>query len=171
MAERTKEPVLLTREGYEYKKRMLEEYRRRLYDEIPRRLKRAAEHGRELRENKEYIDIKREQEFLEAEVRRLEELLDNAQILEDDQVSTDFVGLGSRIILEDRELRRVETIELVSPAEADLERRKISVESPVGRALINRHVGEEVEVELPNGKVARYRVLGIEGRGERGEAI
>lgn len=160
-----KEVVLLTREGYEFKKKQLEEYRRVLYEEIPRRLKRAAEHGRELRENKEYLDIKREQEFLEAEVRRLEELLDNAEIIDESQISTEFAGLGSRVIIEDRELHRVDTIELVSPAEADLERRKISVESPVGKALVGLHVGEEVEVELPSGRTARYRVLGIEKRG------
>ena len=156
--------ILLTRDGYELKKRQLEEYRQILYERIPNRLKRAAEHGRELRENKEYLDIMREQEFYEAEVRRLEELLDNAEILDEDQISTEFVGLGSRVILEDRGLKRVDTIELVSAAEADLEHRKISVDSPVGQALLNRHVGEEVEVELPTGKSARYRILGIEKR-------
>ncbi|MFQ6033873.1 MAG: GreA/GreB family elongation factor [Candidatus Bipolaricaulia bacterium] len=157
--------ILLTRAGYELKKKQLEEYRQILYERIPNRLKRAAEHGRELRENKEYLDIMREQEFYEAEVRRLEELLDNAEIIDEDQISTEFVGLGSRVILEDRGLKRVDTIELVSPPEADLEHRKISVESPVGQALLNRHVGEEVEVELPTGKSARYRILGIEKRG------
>lgn len=157
--------TLLTRSGYELKKKQLEEYRQILYERIPNRLRRAAEHGRELRENKEYLDIMREQEFYEVEVRRLEELLDNAQILEDEQISTEFVGLGSRVILEDRGLVRVDTLELVSPAEADLEQRKISVESPVGAALVGHHVGEEVEVVLPTGKSAHYRILGIERRG------
>jgi transcription elongation factor GreA len=157
--------ILLTQAGYELKQKRLEEYRQILYERIPNRLKRAAEHGRELRENKEYLDIMREQEFYEAEVRRLEELLDNAQIIDEQEISTEFVGLGSRVILEDRGLRRVDTIELVSKAEADLERRKISVESPVGQALLNRHVGEEVEAELPTGKSACYRILGIEKRG------
>lgn len=157
--------TLLTRSGYELKRKQLEEYRQILFERIPNRLRRAAEHGRELRENKEYLDIMREQEFYETEVRRLEELLDKAEILEDEQISTEFVGLGSRVILEDRGLRRVDTLELVSPAEADLEQRKISVESPVGAALVGHHVGEEVEVGLPTGKSSRYRILGIEGRG------
>lgn len=157
--------ILFTRAGYELKKKELEEARQILYERIPNRLKRAAEHGRELRENKEYLDLMREQEFYEAEVRRLEELLDNAEIIDEDQISTESVGLGSRVILEDRGLKRVDTIELVSKAEADLEHRKISVESPVGQALLNRHVGEEVKVELPTGKSARYRILGIEKRG------
>jgi transcription elongation factor GreA len=156
--------TLLTRSGYELKKKQLEEYRRILFERIPNRLRRAAEHGRELRENKEYLDIMREQEFYETEVRRLEELLDRAEILEEEQISTEFVGLGSRVILEDRGLRRVDTFELVSPAEADLEQRKISVESPVGAALVGHHVGEQVEVVLPTGKSAHYRILGIEGR-------
>lgn len=157
--------ILLTRDGYELKKKQLEEYRQVLYERIPNRLRRAAEHGRELRENKEYLDIMREQEFYEAEVRRLEELLGSAQIIDEQEISTEFVGLGSRVILEDRGLRRVDTIELVSPAEADLERRKISVESPVGKSLVGHHVGEEIEVGLPTGKNARYRILGIEKRG------
>jgi len=156
--------ILLTQAGYELKKKELEEARQILYERIPNRLKRAAEHGRELRENKEYLDLMREQEFYEAEVRRLEELLDNAKIIEEQEISTEFVGLGSRVILEDRGLRRVDTIELVSKAEADLEQRKISVESPVGKALVGHHVGEEAEVELPQGKAARYRILGIEKR-------
>ncbi|HIC95752.1 TPA: transcription elongation factor GreA [Candidatus Bipolaricaulota bacterium] len=158
--------ILLTRTGYELKKKELEEYRQILYERIPNQLKRAAEHGRELRENKEYLDLMREQEFYEAEVRRLEELLDNARIIADEEISTEFVGLGSRVILEDRTRRRVDTIELVSAAEADLERRRISVDSPVGRALLNRHIGEEVEVELPQGKRLSYRILGIEKRGQ-----
>jgi len=157
--------ILLTQAGYELKQKQLEEYRQILYERIPNRLKRAAEHGRELRENKEYLDIMREQEFYEAEVRRLEELLDNAEIIAEEEISTEFVGLGSRVILEDRGLRRVDTIELVSKAEADLEQRKISVESPVGKALVGHHVGEEVEAELPTGKSACYRILGIEKRG------
>jgi transcription elongation factor GreA len=157
--------ILLTRAGYELKKKELEEYRQILYERIPNQLKRAAEHGRELRENKEYLDLMREQEFYEAEVRRLEELLDNARILEDEEISTEFVGLGSRVILEDRAQRRVDTVELVNPAEADLERRRVSVECPVGKALVGHHVGEQVEVELPRGKSANYRILGIEKRG------
>lgn len=157
--------ILLTRAGYELKKKELEDYRQILYERIPNQLKRAAEHGRELRENKEYLDLMREQDFYEGEVRRLEELLDNVRILEDEEISTEFVGLGSRVILEDREQRRVDIVELVNAAEVDLKRRRISVESPVGKALVGHHVGEQVEVELPRGKSANYRILGIEKRG------
>jgi hypothetical protein len=74
------EEIVLTPEGYELKKKKLEEYRRILYEELPKKLKLAKEHGAELRENKEYLDIKREQDYYEAEVRRLEELLEKATV-------------------------------------------------------------------------------------------
>lgn len=156
------EVVLLTRDGYELKKKQLEEYRQILHDEIPKRLKVASEHGRELRENKEYLDIKREQEFYEAEVRRLEKLLDIADVIDEKSISTEFVGIGTKVILEDRERRKVDTLEVVSPAEADLEEGKISVDSPVGSAVKGLHIGEEVDVGLPSGKRVKYRIVGIE---------
>jgi transcription elongation factor GreA len=86
------EEIVLTPEGYELKKKKLEEYRRILYEELPKKLKLAKEHGAELRENKEYLDIKREQDYYEAEVRRLEELLEKAVILDESQISTKAVG-------------------------------------------------------------------------------
>lgn len=155
------EEIVLTPEGYELKKKKLEEYRRILYEELPKKLKLAKEHGAELRENKEYLDIRREQDYYETEVRRLEELLEKATILNENQISTKAVGIGSHVILKDLKTNKVETYELVNPAEADPEQNKISTESPVGHALVGQRKGSEIQVETPRG-VMRYKILGIE---------
>jgi len=155
------EEILLTPEGYELKKKKLEEYKRILHEEIPKRLKIATLHGGELRENKEYLDVKRDQEFYDAEVRRLEELLEKAEIIDEKSISTKLVGIGSHVILKDLKRKDTETIELVSPAEIDLEHGKISIESPLGKALVGRKRGEEITVETPSG-VTKYKILGIQ---------
>ena len=157
----TTEEIILTQEGYELKKKKLEEYRKILYEELPKKLKLAKEHGAELRENKEYLDIKREQDYYEAEVRRLEELLEKAVVLDESQISTKSVGLGTHVVLKDLKTNKIERYELVSPAEADPEQNKISTESPVGRALMGQRKGSEILVETPRG-VVRYKILGIE---------
>jgi transcription elongation factor GreA len=153
--------IILTPEGYKLKKKKLEEYRRILYEELPKKLKLAKEHGAELRENKEYLDIKREQDYYEAEVRRLEELLEKATVLDESQISTKSVNIGTRVTLKDLKTHKTEVFELVSPAEADPEQNKISTESPVGRALMGQRKGAEIHVETPRG-IVRYKILGIE---------
>jgi len=157
----TTEEIVLTREGHELLKKKLEEYRRILYEELPKKLKLAKEHGAELRENKEYLDIKREQDYYELEVRRLEELLEKATILDESQIDTTTVSIGTRVTLKDMSTNKTEVYELVSPAEADPEQNKISTESPVGRALLGQRKGSEIHVETPRGLV-RYKIVGIE---------
>jgi transcription elongation factor GreA len=155
------EEIVLTPEGYELKKKKLEEYRKVLYEELPKKLKMAKDHGAELRENKEYLDIRREQDYYEVEVRRLEELLEKATVLEESQISTKSVGIGTRVTLRDLKTNKTEVYELVSAAEADPEQNKISTESPVGHALVGQRKGAEIQVETPRGTV-RYKILGIE---------
>lgn len=155
------EEIVLTQEGYELKKKKLEEYRRILYEELPKKLKVAKEHGAELRENREYLDLHAEQDYYENEVRRLEELLEKAVILDEKRVDTKVVGLGLRVTLKDLKTNKTEKFELVSPAEADPEQNKISTESPVGRALMGQRKGVEVQVETPAG-LLRYKIVNIE---------
>jgi len=156
------EEIVLTKEGYEQKKKELEEYRRILHEVIPRNLKVAKEHGGELRENKEFLDIQTEKEFYEAEVRRLEELLDRAKVIDEASISTRTVGIGTRVTLKEMSRKGGQvTYELVGQAEVDLEANKISVSSPLGKALVGRKKGEVVELETPSGKT-RYSIVGIQ---------
>ncbi len=153
--------ILLTKEGYERKKKELESLEHRLYVEIPERLKEAMSHGGDLRENKEYIYLTEEQEFIEREVRRLRELLENARIISEDEIRADQVDIGTRVILEDVETGEFETYTLVSPAEVDLLQNRIGIDSPVGQALMGHAKGDTIAVRAPAGKI-KYRVLGIE---------
>ncbi len=153
--------ILLTKEGYERKKKELEALEHRLYVEIPERLKEAMSHGGDLRENKEYIYLTEEQEFIEREVRRLRELLENARIISEDEIRADQVDIGTRVILEDVETGEFETYTLVSPAEVDLLQNRIGIDSPVGQALMGHAKGDTISVRAPAGKV-KYRVLWIE---------
>jgi len=154
--------VLLTKKGYEQKQKRLEECLHLLHEEIPKRLRIAKSHDGELRENREYIDIEREKELLEIEVRRLEELLNEAQIIDEESISTDTVGLGSRVILESGKGKANQIVlELVSPQEVDLEHNRISTESPLGQLLFGRKKSDKVKLQKGSGDVT-YKIVGIQ---------
>ena len=150
--------VVLTREGYQLKTRELEEYRRILHEEIPQRIKAAKDHGGELRENKEFLDIQTEKEFYEAEVRQLEELLDHAKIIDEASISTKTVSLGSRVTIKELKSNEQMTLELVGQAEVNLEENKISTDSPLGKALLGRRRGDEFELDEIGRASCRERV-------------
>lgn len=153
--------ILLTKEGYEKKRKQLEELEHKLYHEIPQRLKEAKERGGDLLENREYVYLKNEQEIIEREVRRLRELLENARIISEDEIKGDTVGIGTRVILEDTETGEFDTYTLVSPAEVDLLAKRIGIDSPVGAALMGHTRGDIIVVQTPSGK-RRFRILGVE---------
>lgn len=159
-ASNNKEEFLLTEEGYKAKKEKLSELRRQLYEELPKRLKEAKEHEGDLRENKEFIYLREQQDRIQGEIGRLENLLDKATIIDQSELRSDMVTVGTRVILEKGEDGNPKTYTLVSPAEADLEKNKISVESPVGSALMGHHKGEEITVDTPSGK-KKFNILGI----------
>ncbi|RLE31863.1 transcription elongation factor GreA [Candidatus Acetothermia bacterium] len=153
--------ILLTKEGYERKKKQLEELEHKLYQEIPARLKEAKERGGDLMENREYVYLKNEQEVIEREVRQLRELLENARIISEDEIKGDAVSIGTRVILEDTETGEFDTYTLVSPPEADLLEKRIGIDSPVGAALMGHSRGDTIVVQTPSGR-RRYRILGVE---------
>jgi len=155
--------TLLTEEGYERKKAELERLEHVLYHEIPEKLRQAKEHGGDLRENKEYVYLKEEQEFADQEVRTLRELLENARIIAEEDIRSDEVGIGTNVMLEDVATKEMATYKLVSPAEVDLMRNQIGIDSPVGTALMGLGKGKTIVVQAPAGKL-KYRILGI-GRG------
>lgn len=154
--------TLLTKEGYERKKAELEKLEHRLYQEIPALLAQAKEHsGGDFRENKEYLYLVEEQELLENEVRALRELLANARIIPEEEIRTDEVGIGARVILRDLETKEEEIYTLVPPAEVDLLHNRIGIDSPVGKALLTHGKGKHVMVQAPTGRI-RYEIVAIE---------
>lgn len=120
--------------------------------EIAERLRRAMEEGGDLSENAEYEDAKNEQAFIEGEIQRLEEIIANAQIIEGG-IKSDVVVVGSRVTVQEKGRKETEQYMLVGSAEANPREGKISIESPMGRALIGLKVGSKATVKAPDGDI------------------
>ncbi|MBN1652889.1 MAG: transcription elongation factor GreA [Deltaproteobacteria bacterium] len=119
----------------------------------------AREHG-DLRENAEYHAAKDRQGQVEARIRQLEGMLAEAEIVDSAQLGGDRVKFGARVTLEDLDSGKVSNYHLVGEEEADLKQGKVSINSPLARALINREVGDEVKVRAPGG-VRTYEIVEI----------
>ncbi len=155
-----KEVIFLTKNGHDLMQEELNKAKKILYEEIPEKLKASKMNGGDLRENKEYIYLQSEQQYYEREVHRLTTILDSAEIIPEDQISKDEIGVGTNFILQDMEDMESGTFSLVSSAEVDLENGKISVDSPVGEALIGKREGQKVKVTAPGGTF-HFRVIAI----------
>jgi transcription elongation factor GreA len=148
----------ITKKGYEALKAELE----RLRKERPKVIEAIAEaraHG-DLSENAEYDAAKDRQGFIEARISELERKLADARIVETANLSSDTVIFGATVLLLETESKQEKQYTLVGQDEADLKNGRISVQSPVGRALIGRRVGDLVEVSAP-AKVIEYEIRGI----------
>ena len=127
--------------------------------EVAQKLKEARSFG-DLSENAEYDEAKNEQAILESKINELELLIANAIVVEDDEVSTDEIGVGSIIKIKDLEIDDIETLQIVGSTESDPDNGKISDESPIGRAALRKKVGDIFEVEAPAG-ILKFEVLEI----------
>ena len=127
--------------------------------EVAEKLKEARSFG-DLSENAEYDEAKNEQGILEARIAELENILANAVVVDDDDISVNEIGVGSIIKLRDLELDEVETLQIVGSTESDPDNNKISDESPIGKAALNKKVGDVFEVEAPVGTI-KFEVLEI----------
>lgn len=127
--------------------------------EIAERIKQALSFG-DISENSEYDEAKNEQAAVEGRIVILETMLKNAKVIDEDEVSTDSVSLGSKVKLFDEEFQEEVVYSIVGSTEADPTKYKISNESPVGSALMGKKVGSEVEVAAPDG-VIKFKILEI----------
>jgi len=146
-------------------KEELKKVDRELRFDVPKELAEAAAHG-DLRENAEYEAAKNRQSFLQARVAHLNARINTLTTLKVENLPKDAAGFGSMVHLEDLNTGDELTYELVTPEEVDARNGKISVSSPVGKALLNKQVGDEVTVKLPTG-VKEYEVTGLETIHER----
>ncbi len=142
-------PVLLTLEGREKLEKELDELRTVRRDEIVERINYAKNFG-DISENSEYEDAKNEQGMLEGRILVIENMLRNAVILERELGGTGIVGIGSVVDVKDDFGKQTFTI--VGPAEVDVARGRISMESPVGKALLGHAVGDSITVQSPGGQ-------------------
>ena len=151
--------IMLTQEGYNKLEEELKMLKGPKKMEVAERIKVAREFG-DLSENSEYDDAKNEQALLEAKIMELENTLRHAKEVDDDDISTRKVGVGTQVTLYDYEFEEEVTYGIVGASEVDMSQNKISNESPVGKAALNKKKGEIFEVETPDG-VAKYKVLNI----------
>ena len=140
-------------------KKELADLQHELSHKLPRELEEARAHG-DLSENAEYDAAKEAQQHLELRIAKLEQTLARARIIESKELPNDKIYILSRIKLQD--LKSKETVEyiLVSPEEADFEKNKISVTSPLGKGLLGRTAGEKVKISVPAGTL-EYKILEI----------
>jgi transcription elongation factor GreA len=140
-------PVLLTKEGLAKLERELEELRTVRRSEVAERIKYAKDFG-DISENAEYEDAKNEQGMLEGRILVLENMIRNAVIIEEGGESGE-VAVGSAVDVKDE--FGTQSFTIVGPAEVDVAQGRISMESPVGKALLGHRVGDNVEVQSPGG--------------------
>jgi transcription elongation factor GreA len=151
--------VLLTPEGFEKLKEEIQHLTTHKRREVAERIKQAREFG-DITENSEYDDAKNEQAMLEQRIAQLEERLASARVIAAEDIPSGVVAVGTRVRL--RDIDANETIEyvIVGSAEANPAERKLSNESPVGKAIIGRKKGETVEVAAPRGSL-KYKIMDV----------
>ncbi len=151
--------VLLTYEGIKTLEAELENFKTVRRNEVAEKLKEARAQG-DLSENAEYDAAKEEQAEIESRIAELENMLKNAVVIDAEDVKIDVVKPGYKVKLYDYSFEEEVEYLIVGSTEADPANGKISNESPVGEALLNHKVGEEVQVETAYG-TDRYKILEI----------
>ncbi len=152
------QPSYLTPEGEAKLQAELQELKSTKREELSQRLRSAIQMG-DLSENADYHKAKEDQGFLEGRIQELEDILRNTVIIKEKQ-GQDYIFIGSHVTIQE-DAYDPETYHLVGPTEADPRKGKISHESPIGRALINKKVGDIAEADAPSGKI-KFKILKIE---------
>jgi len=142
-------PIFLTPEGRAKLESELEQLKTVRRGEVAERIHAAKEEG-DIMENSAYDEAKNEQAFVEGRIMTIEQMLKNAVMIVETR-ARDSVGLGSYVTVVERGGGDDEMYQIVGSAEADPTRGRISNESPVGRALLGKRVGDEVQVKIPDG--------------------
>lgn len=128
--------------------------------EVSEKIRVARSFG-DLSENSEYDEAKNEQAIVEARIADLEVMLKNVVILDEDELGTDIVSLGTTVKVYDEDFDEETTFTIVGSTEADPDKNIISDESPIGKCLLGKKVGEVAEASLPGGDSAKFKVLHI----------
>lgn len=151
--------VILTIDGLRNLEEELEQLKSVRRREVAGRIKQAIEFG-DISENSEYEDAKNEQAFIEGRILTLEKMLRNAKLIDDENIGTDKVSIGSTVRIKDLEWGDEFDYTIVGSVEADPGASKISNESPVGKAILGQAKGSVVEVIVPAGAL-KYEIIDI----------
>ncbi|MDD2418278.1 MAG: transcription elongation factor GreA [Oscillospiraceae bacterium] len=151
--------TVITDEGLKRLESELEELKLVKRKDIAEKIKVALSFG-DLSENSEYDEAKNEQAMIEGRISEIENQLKNVLVLDESELSTEVVHIGSRIKVKDFETGKTETYQIVGSTEADPMNGRISDESPVGMGFLNHKNGDKVEVDTPYGAF-KYEILEI----------
>jgi transcription elongation factor GreA len=153
------ERVPITRESYEALQQELSHLKSVVRPQVIQAIREAREHG-DLRENAEYQAAKEKQSFTEGRILQLEDRLGRAQIIDTSNLDTERVVFGTTVKLLDMDSEEEKAFTLVGQDEADGQKGKISILSPVARALVGREIDDIVEIRVPKGTL-RYQIRHI----------
>lgn len=151
--------ILLTSEGLQNLEEELEQLKTVKRKDVSEKIKIALSFG-DLSENSEYDEAKNEQAMVESRIVEIEQMFKNVIVLDEDGISTDTVSVGSIITVKHIKLDKIDTYKIVGSTEASPTNKKISDESPVGKALLGHKVGDIVDVEAPSG-INQFEIIEI----------
>jgi len=151
--------IPITKSGFENLKRELEHLKCVLIPANVRDIEVARGHG-DLSENAEYTAAKEKQSFLHGKLQELENNLASSNIIDLKTLSDDRVVFGATVIIEEIDTGTQTNYQLVGPFESDISANRISVTSPIGKALIGKSIGDEVRVQTPGG-IRNFEVVDI----------
>ena len=149
----------ITRNGYNHLHKELENLKKVTRPQVIKSLEEARAHG-DLNENAEFVAAKEQQSFVEKKIRDIEQKLANSDIIDKINLPDGKVGFGSIVTLENLDNGGKATYQIVGPDESDISSGKISIASPLGKALIGKEMEDEVKVQTPGG-AKNYTILKI----------
>lgn len=149
----------MSRESYDKLVAELDDLKINKRKEVAERLKVARSYG-DLSENAEYDEAKNEQAILEAHIQELQYTIDNAEIVDDESISVDEIGMSSKITIKRLDTGKIETFTIVGTNHANVREGLISDESPIGKAAMKKRVGDIFIVEAPAGEI-KFEVVEI----------
>jgi len=153
--------IILTKDGLEELKQKIDFLSNDRRREVAERIKDAREFG-DISENSEYDDAKNEQAMLEKQIAELEDKLRSATVINEKEVTTDVVSVGSTVHVKDQKTEKSVKYKIVGSAEANPSENKLSNESPVGKALIGHKRNDIVSVPVPRGPARKLKITKIE---------
>ncbi len=159
MAEQKEKRIVLTKEGHKKLEAELDYYIRVRRNEVAEQIATARGFG-DLSENAEYDEAKNEQSRIEARIIEMENILRTCEIVDDNDISTNAVNVGTAVKVKNVDLNKELVYTIVGANETNHREMKISSESPIGSMLMGKKVGQQVAVETPGG-VLKLKILQI----------
>lgn len=151
--------IIVSHEGLKNLQHELEHLKTVKRKEVAQAIQKARAYG-DLSENSEYDEAKNEQGIIESRIAEIEATLAHAQVIDDDEISTEKVGIGTTVKILDIDMDEEMEFKMVGTKEADINTGKMSDESPIGAAISGHKVGETVDVETPSGIIS-FKILEI----------